>query len=908
MLGGLYQSVLRSELTARFGVAWGPVVNGQAEIAGVPAELLERFSKRSKVIDRAMAVKVAEFRQREGRDPSDYEHSALEREASADTRKRKSGNGVADLTARWQAEAAEVGWDADSLTAAIEDAGRDAALPIPDGVTVAEVVEAVSAMRSSWCRADVLRTLCDELATVSQMPGHRWRNMLERSADQVLARCVDLDPPNPVRRRESDGRSLWVQPTARRFTSEGVLAEEEYVLTWAMAAQDAEPSPSTTVNRHDLDVLQAAAAAAVAGEDRLVLVVGPAGAGKTRMLTHAAVDLHGGFRDVFGLAPTAKAARVLERDTGVNADTVAKLLHEWQRPDRPPDPLYRLPADATVIVDEAGAISTPALHQLVQLAEHERWRLVLVGDHRQLQAVGRGGLFAELGFNGRVEHLEHLHRFRHDWEADASLQLRSGDPAALDAYEAHDRIVAGDLEDHLARMAITWIGAHHHGDTVALVASTNDHVDLINRCLQVLRCRIGDLDERHVTQIGGGERAHVGDVVATRRNDRTLTTSTGDPVRNRETWTVTALGADGSLTVTRQQGHGNVVLPVDYVRQHVRLGYAATEHGWQSDTVTASIALASAETTRRGLYVAATRGRERNTICVVTASTDVTEARNILEGVLAADRDDIPAVTQRRTLAAINQPRPQPAPTPRCHIPDWFHALRHETTTALRHAEHDAAADVERQRQHEVRRAALQQERATVAADYAPHEARLADARAMVGYARSRLDTAHEDLQGAGLGHRRTARHLVDTTKERLDAAQADLQRAEATAEPVRQRLANLDRQLHDLDPNRALIQILDNWAQQSQPHHDPDQLRGLETALNSWQRWATGQPITTAELDNTILTLEDAGSSPGATAYRLLGHAARSWAADYGIDLSPAVRHLESEAPPPDLSLGIEL
>lgn len=36
-LGGLYQSVLRAELTARFGVGWGPVVNGQAEIAGVDA-------------------------------------------------------------------------------------------------------------------------------------------------------------------------------------------------------------------------------------------------------------------------------------------------------------------------------------------------------------------------------------------------------------------------------------------------------------------------------------------------------------------------------------------------------------------------------------------------------------------------------------------------------------------------------------------------------------------------------------------------------------------------------------------------------------------------------------------------------------------------------------------------------
>ena len=47
MLGGLYQSVLRAELTHRYGIAWGPIVNGQAEIAGVPAELLEVFSKRT---------------------------------------------------------------------------------------------------------------------------------------------------------------------------------------------------------------------------------------------------------------------------------------------------------------------------------------------------------------------------------------------------------------------------------------------------------------------------------------------------------------------------------------------------------------------------------------------------------------------------------------------------------------------------------------------------------------------------------------------------------------------------------------------------------------------------------------------------------------------------------------------
>ena len=75
-------------------------------------------------------------------------------------------------------------------------------------------------------------------------------------------------------------------------------------------------------------------------------------------------------------------------------------------------------------------------------------------------------------------------------------------------------------------------------------------------------------------------------MVATRRNDRRLLTSAGEPVRNRELWTVTATHPDGSLAVSHIDGHGHVTLPADYVREHVRLGYAATEHGYQSDTVT----------------------------------------------------------------------------------------------------------------------------------------------------------------------------------------------------------------------------------------------------------------------------------------------------------------------------------
>ena len=341
MLGGLYQSVLRAELTHRFGVEWRPIVNGQAEIAGVPNELIAVFSKRSGDIDVALADKVDEFRQRQGREPSRWERGAMSREAAADTRSRKSGHGAADLTTRWQTEAAEVGWTGDRLDDDIEQATRN---PTPaDVMTVTDVVETVSAQHSSWGRPDVIPAICDWHRPVSQMSGRRWLDAIERCADRVIEDLVDLDPTDIAPRRASDGRSVWIEPSAPRFTSEMVLSQEEHILTWAIEAQADPPAPSATVERGGLDALQGDAAAAVAGADGLVLVVGPAGAGKTRMFGAAVDDLRRQRRPLFGLAPTAQAARILERDTGIAADTVAKLLYEWDRPDRAPGDRWRLP-------------------------------------------------------------------------------------------------------------------------------------------------------------------------------------------------------------------------------------------------------------------------------------------------------------------------------------------------------------------------------------------------------------------------------------------------------------------------------------------------------------------------------------------------------------------------------------
>ena len=125
------------------------------------------------------------------------------------------------------------------------------------------------------------------------------------------------------------------------------------------------------------------------------------------------------------------------------------------------------------------------------------------------------------------------------------------------------------------------------------------------------------------------------------------------------------------------------------------LGYAATEHGNQSDTVTIGVELATAATSRRGLYVGVTRGEQQNLILVVTDGCDLDQARDILEGIVANDPVDIPATTQRRELADTDRGphRHQPGLRPRCDIPEWFEPLRTRVRDDLAEAQADAAAD-----------------------------------------------------------------------------------------------------------------------------------------------------------------------------------------------------------------------
>jgi len=883
--GGLYQSVLRAELTHRYGIAFAEIVNGQAEIAGVPTELIEQFSKRAAQVRGELQVKVAEFRRREGRHPTRFEHAALEREAAADTRLRKAAQGVADLPTRWREEAARIGVTAESLGQSIGRAARSVVPPVK--VSVAEVIEDLSADRSAWHRLDIVRTVTDRLRPQPGTSGDRWAQLLDRAVDRVLGECVVLDPEGDGPRRRSDGRSVWIEPVAAQVTGRLVLAQEEAILTWVLDSQLDDPQSSTTVTRGTLDVLQLDAAAAVAGDDGVVVIVGPAGTGKTTALHAAVTDLHRHDRPVFGVAPTAKAAKVLGHETGMHTDTVAKLLHEWARPDGP-GLQWRLPAGTTVIVDEAGMLSTPKLHQLTRLATSEQWRLVLVGDHRQLQAVGRGGLFGEICATSRVIELERIHRFTHDWEAAASLRLRHGDLRALGTYESHGRIIPGTFDEHLDAIADEWMQRHAAGETVAITAATNEHVDEINRTIRQLRARTGDTDTTRFTSIADGPVA-VGDIVATRRNERQLQTTSGDIVRNRELWTVTAVNDAGDLTVTDLNGSSTVTLPAEYAMEHVRLGYAATEYGTQSATETASITLAGPATTGRGLYVAMTRGRDDNRVYVVTDTCEMSEARDVLEGIVGSDRADIPAVVQRRQLA--QQDRQPPRPQPRCQIPDWFHDLRAD------------AADIYRQARQALDDATAAREQLVEVVDTAAR--RIADANTMCAPFDAELDAAHDAVKQAEAAQRAAQQRLDQSGLRGRRQARTDLAAANESVASTGELLAFARDRAREPYAQRNIARTQIETARDALRTHDilakwqyfPEHLAAAEArvdALDTWHEWAAGQPVTQETLVEAVTTLHEIAVHEPDNGTRQLANVVHQWAEQHGVELTrpPVQQH----------------
>ncbi len=141
--------------------------------------------------------------------------------------------------------------------------------------------------------------------------------------------------------------------------------------------------------------------------------------------------------------------------------------------------------------------------------------------------------------------------------------------------------------------------------------------------------------------------------MVTRQNDRRLGTGRGW-VRNGDQWTVTDTHPDGSMTLQRVKGTGKVVLPADYVAEHVELAYASTAHRAQGRSVDTAHAMVSRRPPARSSTSRPPGEGRHNRLYVDTrfdpdpqtshdGTAEPVTARQVLAGVLRNEGGDVAA-------------------------------------------------------------------------------------------------------------------------------------------------------------------------------------------------------------------------------------------------------------------------
>jgi conjugative relaxase-like TrwC/TraI family protein len=623
---------LRDTLGVRFAERPGtdPAKRPIREIVGVDPRLNRRWSTRRAHIEVRRGELAIQFQHDHGRPPTPVEALHLAQQATLETRDAKhEPRSLAEQRATWLTEATAVLGSSEVIASMVQTALAPSAetTPLVDArwvsQTASHILTVIEQSRSTWqvwhVRAEAqrhVRTTGVTAERASALVDLLVDEVLNRRSVALLAPADNIEAPEALRR--VDGSSVYTVAGATLYTSTRIL-DAEARLVAAAGRRDGPVADGSVVdlallemaaNRTALDAGQASLVRQMCSSGaRLQLAIAPAGAGKTtamRALTLAWTQEGG---QVLGLTPSAAAAAILGEQTGIRADTLAKLT--WSlRHGELPDWAAAVGPSTLIIIDEAGMADTLSLDAAVQFAVDRGASVRLIGDDQQLAAIGAGGVLRDIKQTHGALHLTELHRFTNPAEAAASLALRDGKPEALTFYLDHGRVHVGDLAKTTEDAFTAWLSDRASGLDAIMLAPTRDLVAELNR--RARAHRLNHSPAVSEVSLADGNQASIGDVIITRANDRRLRLNATDWVKNGDRWTITQVGKQGDLTVRHTRRHLTVRLPADYVCTSTGLGYATTIHAAQGVTADTMHGLLTGHESCQQLYTMLTRGRTAN--------------------------------------------------------------------------------------------------------------------------------------------------------------------------------------------------------------------------------------------------------------------------------------------------------
>lgn len=358
---------------------------------------------------------------------------------------------------------------------------------------------------------------------------------------------------------------------------------------------------------------------------QISIIQGAAGTGKSASLAALKIAYSSAGHRVLGLAPSGAAAAELQKSSGIESQTIHALLMRLENGNSQ-KPLHLTDRDI-IVLDEAGMVDTRTLHKLMCHVEAAGAKIVLVGDSKQLEAVGSASTLHMLTQHLGAARLEQIARQRSadDRAISQAWFSDTGDAPTMMQRCGLLRATSNDQASPIELMLTDASKVNKAGtdwSEILLLADRNSHVNQLNQRVREIRMLHGELDKKaekvvQVTNDRGYSRELAlcpGDRIMLRKNSKLGQA----PVFNGDRATVVSIedhkpGTDGGQNETvvhaRLDRSGTEISwrLSDYDK--LDHAYAMTVHKSQGLTVEHAFYVVSETTDRRSAYVAFTRSK-----------------------------------------------------------------------------------------------------------------------------------------------------------------------------------------------------------------------------------------------------------------------------------------------------------
>ncbi len=370
------------------------ITNGNVELAGMPKEVIEHASKRSKQIEEILPELRRKY-------PSAGESRLREMACLATRPAKEIITNVEEWRSNLRNEFGQLGFS-DKVIADLIDQARPIArakyAKQPDAQdAIQKAADVLSYGQSVFSQRDLVLQ-CAQLYPSA----HRIGN-LEQAANDLLADGKHL------KNLTGNGKNITTSDM-ERIEAENVslarsgVGQVERLLDIRRAREKA---ATIRINgERGLTKSQQEAYVTVAStNDRVVIMQGYAGTGKTTLFDELKKEFKEAGLNVRGLAYTGKAAGELSGASGIKSSTIHSFLQSEES----------MRSDTVYVIDEASMVGSRQLNTILTKAEKAGSRVILSGDRWQIPSVTAGRPFMDIQDDHKIAsaYLTDIVRQRH---------------------------------------------------------------------------------------------------------------------------------------------------------------------------------------------------------------------------------------------------------------------------------------------------------------------------------------------------------------------------------------------------------------------------------------------------------------------------------------------------------------